>query len=43
MNNTKQGGRLLSVDLARGLAVFFMIAIHVLTVFGNLEVQESVF
>ena len=43
MNDTKQSGRLLSVDLARGLAVFFMIAVHVLTVFANSGVQESVF
>jgi exosortase/archaeosortase family protein len=43
MNSTRQTGRLLSVDLARGLAVFFMIAVHVLTVFGNQEVQESIF
>lgn len=44
INNTApQNGRLLSVDLVRGLAVFFMIAVHTLTLFGTQEVQSSIF
>lgn len=43
MNVTNQNNRLLSIDLARGLAVFFMIAVHTLEVFANLEVKNSVF
>lgn len=43
MTATKQNNRLLSIDLARGLAVFFMIAIHTLEVFANQEVKNSVF
>lgn len=35
--------RLDAVDLARGLAVFFMIAVHVLEVYANKEVTSSVF
>ena len=42
MNATKQNNRLLSIDLARGLAVFFMIAVHTLEVFANQEVKNSV-
>jgi uncharacterized membrane protein len=33
----------LSIDLARGLAVLFMIAVHTLEVFANQEVKNSVF
>jgi uncharacterized membrane protein len=33
----------LSIDLARGLAVFFMIAVHTLEVFASEEVKNSVF
>jgi uncharacterized membrane protein len=33
--------RILSVDLARGLAVFFMIAVHTLQVYANPEVTSS--
>jgi uncharacterized membrane protein len=40
-NNSTQ--RLLSIDLARGLAVFFMIAVHTLDVFANEEVKSSLF
>ena len=43
MNVTTQNNRLLSIDLARGLAVFFMIAVHTLMVFANEEVKNSVF
>ena len=43
MTVTKQNNRLLSIDLARGLAVFFMIAVHTLEVFANQEVKNSVF
>jgi uncharacterized membrane protein len=43
MTATKQNNRLLSIDLARGLAVFFMIAVHTLEVFANQEVKNSVF
>ena len=43
MNVTTQNKRLLSIDLARGLAVFFMIAVHTLEVFASEEVKNSVF
>jgi uncharacterized membrane protein len=43
MNVTSQSNRLLSIDLARGLAVFFMIAVHTLEVFASEEVKNSVF
>ena len=43
MTVTKQNNRLLSIDLARGLAVLFMIAVHTLEVFANQEVKNSVF
>lgn len=43
MTVTKQNNRPLSIDLARGLAVFFMIAVHTLEVFANQEVKNSVF
>lgn len=43
MNKGNQNNRLLSVDLARGLAVFFMISVHILLVFANDEVRNSVF
>jgi uncharacterized membrane protein len=43
MNVTTQSNRLLSIDLARGLAVFFMIAVHTLEVFASEEVKNSVF
>ncbi len=43
MNVTTQNKRLLSVDLARGLAVFFMIAVHTLEVFASEEVKNSLF
>jgi uncharacterized membrane protein len=43
MNLTTQNNRLLSIDLARGLAVFFMIAVHTLEVFASEEVKNSVF
>ena len=43
MTATKQNNRLLSIDLARGLAVLFMIAVHTLEVFANQEVKNSVF
>lgn len=43
MNVTTQNNRLLSIDLARGLAVFFMIAVHTLEVFASQEVKNSVF
>ena len=35
--------RLPSIDLARGLAVFFMIAVHTLEVFASSEVKHSIF
>jgi uncharacterized membrane protein len=41
-NLTAQNNRLLSIDLARGLAVFFMIAVHTTMVFANQEVKNSV-
>lgn len=43
MKITNQNNRLLSIDLARGLAVFFMIAVHTLEVFANEEVKHSLF
>jgi surface polysaccharide O-acyltransferase-like enzyme len=43
MTTTNPNNRLLSIDLARGLAVFFMIAVHTLEVFANQEVKNSVF
>jgi uncharacterized membrane protein len=43
MTATEQNNRLLSIDLARGLAVFFMIAVHTLEVFANQEVKNSLF
>jgi uncharacterized membrane protein len=43
MNLTTQNNRLLSIDLARGLAVFFMIAVHTLEVFANQDVKNSIF
>ena len=43
MNVITQNNRLLSIDLARGLAVFFMIAVHTLEVFASQEVKNSVF
>jgi uncharacterized membrane protein len=43
MNVTTQNNRLLSIDLARGLAVFFMIAVHTLEVFASPEVKKSLF
>ena len=43
MTARKQNNRLLSIDLARGLAVLFMIAVHTLEVFANKEVKNSVF
>jgi uncharacterized membrane protein len=43
MNVTTQNNRLLSIDLARGLAVIFMIAVHTLEVFASAEVKNSVF
>jgi uncharacterized membrane protein len=43
MNATTHNNRLLSIDLARGLAVFFMIAVHTLEVFASEEVKNSVF
>lgn len=43
MNVTTLNNRLLSIDLARGLAVLFMIAVHTLEVFANQEVKNSVF
>ncbi len=32
MNTTTQNKRIVSVDIARGLAVFFMIAVHTLEI-----------
>jgi len=43
MSTTNHNNRLLSIDLARGLAVFFMIAVHTLEVFASEEVINSVF
>ncbi len=43
MTVTTQNQRLLSIDLARGLAVVFMIAVHTLEVFASEEVKNSVF
>jgi uncharacterized membrane protein len=43
MNVTTQNNRLLPIDLARGLAVFFMIAVHTLEVFASEDVKKSVF
>jgi len=42
MNVTTQTKRLQSIDLARGMAVFFMIAVHTLEVFANREVKNSI-
>jgi uncharacterized membrane protein len=42
MTATKQNNRLLSIDLARGLAVLFMIAVHTLVVFANQEVSDFI-
>jgi uncharacterized membrane protein len=41
MNTNTQNKRIISVDIARGLAVFFMIAVHTLEVFANEEVKNS--
>ncbi len=43
MNIITQNNRLLSIDLARGLAVLFMISVHTLEVFGNADVKNSIF
>jgi len=43
LNITTHNNRFLSIDLARGLAVFFMIAVHTLEVFASEEVKNSVF
>ena len=43
MNVSTQNNRLMAIDLARGLAVFFMIAVHTLEVFASQEVKNSVF
>jgi len=43
MSVSIQKNRLLPIDLARGLAVFFMIAVHTLEVFANPEVKNSAF
>jgi uncharacterized membrane protein len=43
MNAIHHNNRILSIDLARGLAVLFMIAVHTLLVFANQEVRDSVF
>jgi uncharacterized membrane protein len=43
MTTTNPNKRLLSIDFARGLAVFFMIAVHTLEVFANQEVKNSLF
>lgn len=43
MKVTHKLNRLPSIDLARGLAVFFMIAVHVLVFLGSAEVYESAF
>lgn len=43
MDSLGKTNRLLSIDLARGLAVFFMISVHTLDVFANKEVIDSVF
>lgn len=40
-SNTKASLRILSFDLARGLAVLFMILIHVSDFYGNSEYQSS--
>jgi len=40
---TNQNNRLLSIDLARGLAVFFMFAVHTMVVFASPEVKNSLF
>jgi uncharacterized membrane protein len=42
MTTTNPNNRLLSIDLARGLAVFFMIAVHTLEVFANQEVSDFI-
>lgn len=43
MNLTNKNSRLLSIDFARGLAVFFMIAVHTLEVFASEDVKKSIF
>jgi len=43
MNAVTSNRRLLPIDLARGLAVFFMIAVHTLEVFASEEVKKSMF
>ena len=43
MDTNYQNNRLLSIDMARGLAVFFMIAVHTLMTFGTEEVNDSLF
>lgn len=42
MSTTTLHERQLSVDLARGMAVIFMIAVHTLTVYGDTGVQNSI-
>jgi uncharacterized membrane protein len=43
MKTAHPNNRFLSIDLARGLAVFFMIAVHTLDVFASKEVKNSLF
>ncbi len=43
MNKSSQNNRLLSIDLARGLAVLFMIAVHTLQVYASPNVKNSLF
>lgn len=41
MDTGKAHKRIQSLDVARGLAVFFMIAVHTLEVFGSKELKQS--
>jgi len=43
INVKTQTNRFLSIDLARGMAVFFMVAVHTLEVFAKPEVKNSIF
>ena len=42
MDSVKAHKRIQSIDVVRGLAVFFMIAVHTLEVFGTTELRQSI-
>ena len=42
MDSVKAHKRIQSIDVVRGLAVFFMIAVHTIEVFGTTELRQSI-